>query len=76
MADAAAPLILSLLGDIGIALLWHDYALPVLIIVAKIVAILIPLLLAIAYWTFAERVSGPNRNNGRWGAERNILAFS
>lgn len=34
---------------------WQDYALPGAIIVAKIVAIIIPLLIAVAYLTYAER---------------------
>ena len=55
MAESAASLVSSLLGDIDIALLWHGYVLPAVIIVAKIVAILIPLLLAVAYLTLAER---------------------
>jgi NADH-quinone oxidoreductase subunit H len=49
------PLLLALLGDGGLALLWQDYAWPLIIIVAKIVLILVPLLLAIAYLTLAER---------------------
>jgi NADH-quinone oxidoreductase subunit H len=49
------PLLLSLIGDGWVALLWQDYALPVIIIVAKIVLILVPLLLGIAYLTLAER---------------------
>jgi NADH-quinone oxidoreductase subunit H len=35
--------------------LWQGYAWPGLIIVAQIVAILVPLLLAVAYLTYAER---------------------
>jgi NADH-quinone oxidoreductase subunit H len=35
--------------------LWEGYALPGALIVAKIVAILIPLLLSVAYLTYAER---------------------
>jgi NADH-quinone oxidoreductase subunit H len=34
---------------------WQDYALPGAIIIAKIVAIIIPLLVAVAYLTYAER---------------------
>ncbi len=34
---------------------WQDYALPAAIIVAKIVAIIVPLLVAVAYLTYAER---------------------
>lgn len=34
---------------------WQDYALPGAIIVAKIVAIIVPLLVAVAYLTYAER---------------------
>ena len=34
---------------------WHGYALPTIIIVIQIVAIIIPLLLAVAYLTYAER---------------------
>lgn len=34
---------------------WHGYALPTIIIVLQIVAIIIPLLLAVAYLTYAER---------------------
>ena len=35
--------------------LWHGYAWPGIIIVAQIVAILVPLLIAVAYLTYAER---------------------
>jgi NADH-quinone oxidoreductase subunit H len=35
--------------------LWHQYLLPILIIVLKIIAIIIPLLLSVAYLTLAER---------------------
>ncbi|HSR73028.1 MAG TPA: NADH-quinone oxidoreductase subunit H, partial [Kiloniellales bacterium] len=35
--------------------LWTGYALPTAIIVAQIVAIVVPLLLAVAYLTYAER---------------------
>ena len=35
--------------------LWQGYALPTIIIVAQIVAIVVPLLLAVAYLTYAER---------------------
>jgi NADH-quinone oxidoreductase subunit H len=55
MVSGPAPLVLSLAGDGDLALLWQDYAWPVLVIVAKIVLILIPLLLAVAYLTLAER---------------------
>ena len=55
MADGASPFFTSLIGNVSLALLWTDYALPLLIILAKIVAILVPLLLAIAYLTYAER---------------------
>jgi NADH-quinone oxidoreductase subunit H len=55
MVSGPAPLVLSLGGDGDLALLWQDYAWPVLVIVAKIVLILIPLLLAVAYLTLAER---------------------
>ena len=34
---------------------WTDYALPTVIIIAEIVVILVPLLLAVAYLTYAER---------------------
>ncbi|MFY7776867.1 MAG: NADH-quinone oxidoreductase subunit NuoH [Elstera sp.] len=34
---------------------WQDYALPTAIMVAKIVAIIVPLLVAVAYLTYAER---------------------
>ena len=34
---------------------WSGYALPTAIIVAEIVAIVLPLLLAVAYLTYAER---------------------
>ncbi|MEE8502624.1 MAG: NADH-quinone oxidoreductase subunit H, partial [Kiloniellales bacterium] len=36
-------------------LLWEGYAWPGIIIVAQIVAILVPLLTAVAYLTYAER---------------------
>ncbi|MGQ0677867.1 MAG: NADH-quinone oxidoreductase subunit NuoH [Rhodospirillales bacterium] len=36
-------------------LLWSGYALPAAIIVAQIVAIVVPLMLAVAYLTYAER---------------------
>ena len=55
MVDGAGSLLTPLLADLSLMLLWTDYALPVVIIVAKIIAILIPLLLAIAYLTYAER---------------------
>jgi len=35
--------------------LWHGYAWPGIIIVAQILAILVPLLIAVAYLTYAER---------------------
>ena len=35
--------------------LWHGYAWPGIIIVAQIVAILVPLLISVAYLTYAER---------------------
>jgi len=35
--------------------LWEGYALPAIVIVAQIVVILVPLLLAVAYLTYAER---------------------
>ncbi len=35
--------------------LWQEYLLPLIIIVAKIVAIVLPLLLCVAYLTYAER---------------------
>ena len=35
--------------------LWQGYALPGIIIVAEVVAIVVPLLIAVAYLTFAER---------------------
>ena len=35
--------------------LWYGYAWPGIIIVAQIVAILVPLLLAVAYLSYAER---------------------
>ncbi len=38
-----------------VELLWDGYALPLIIIVLQIVAILVPLLLAVAYLTYAER---------------------
>ena len=38
-----------------VELLWEGYALPLIIIVLQIVAILVPLLLAVAYLTYAER---------------------
>jgi len=34
---------------------WTSYALPTVIIVAEVIAIVVPLLLAIAYFTYAER---------------------
>src|SRR3984893_6441266 len=34
---------------------WHGYALPLVIVVAEILAIVVPLLLAVAYLTLAER---------------------
>ncbi len=34
---------------------WSGYALPTAIIVAEVIAIVVPLLLAIAYFTYAER---------------------
>src|SRR5581483_3840238 len=34
---------------------WHDYALPAVIIILECVAIVLPLLLAVAYLTYAER---------------------
>jgi NADH-quinone oxidoreductase subunit H len=36
-------------------LLWDGYALPTIIIVAQIIAIIVPLLVAVAYLTYAER---------------------
>jgi NADH-quinone oxidoreductase subunit H len=51
----SAPLLLSVPGGALVALLWQDYALPVIIILVKIVLILVPLLLGIAYLTLAER---------------------
>ena len=41
------------MGDLWV--LWDGYALPTIIIVAQILAILVPLLLAVAYLTYAER---------------------
>ncbi len=38
-----------------VELLWEGYALPLIIIVLQIVAILVPLLLSVAYLTYAER---------------------
>ena len=38
-----------------LAMLWSGYALPTVIIVAQIVAIVVPLMLLIAYTTYAER---------------------
>ncbi|MEQ8370968.1 MAG: NADH-quinone oxidoreductase subunit NuoH [Alphaproteobacteria bacterium] len=35
--------------------LWHDWLLPVIIILAQILAIVVPLLIAVAYLTYAER---------------------
>ena len=35
--------------------LWQEYLLPLIIIVAKIVAIVVPLLICVAYLTYAER---------------------
>jgi len=46
---------MTFLGDGALALLWQDYAWPVIVIVAKIVLILVPLLLGVAYLTLAER---------------------
>ena len=34
---------------------WTGYALPTAILVAEVLAIIVPLLLAIAYFTYAER---------------------
>jgi len=52
---ASGPLIVPLVCDGALALLWQDYAFPVVVIVAKIVVILVPLLVAVAYLTYAER---------------------
>jgi NADH-quinone oxidoreductase subunit H len=46
---------MTFLGDGTVALLWQDYVWPVVVIVAKIVLILVPLLLGVAYLTLAER---------------------
>jgi NADH-quinone oxidoreductase subunit H len=40
---------------VDLAALWQGYALPGIIIVAEVVAIVVPLLIAVAYLTFAER---------------------
>jgi NADH-quinone oxidoreductase subunit H len=55
MVDGAGSLLMPLLADFSLMLLWTDYALPVVIILAKIILVLIPLLFAIAYLTYAER---------------------
>ncbi len=52
---ASQPMLLWLLGDGDLAAFWQGYAWPFIIIVAEIVLILVPLLLAIAYLTLAER---------------------
>jgi len=52
---ASQPILLSMPGAADLAAFWQGYAWPFLIIVAEIVAILVPLLLAIAYLTLAER---------------------
>ena len=36
-------------------LFWTGYALPTVILVAEILAIIVPLLLGVAYFTYAER---------------------
>ena len=41
------------MAELGI--FWDGYALPTIIIVAQVLAILVPLLLAVAYLTYAER---------------------
>ncbi len=45
---------------------WHDYIWPTLWIVIKIVAIILPILVAVAYLTFAERkiIGGMHRRKG------------
>ncbi|MGB8274528.1 MAG: NADH-quinone oxidoreductase subunit NuoH [Alphaproteobacteria bacterium] len=48
-----APLLAA--ADITLLALWQDYLLPLIIIVAEILAIVVPLLVAIAYLTYAER---------------------
>ena len=55
MVDGSITHAVPLVADLSLLLLWSDYALPFIIILAKIVAIVIPLLLAIAYLTYAER---------------------
>jgi NADH-quinone oxidoreductase subunit H len=40
---------------VDLTALWQGYALPGIIIVAEVVAIVVPLLIAVAYLTFAER---------------------
>jgi len=52
---ASQPMLLWLLGDGDLAAFWQGYAWPFIIIVAEIVLILVPLLLAVAYLTLAER---------------------
>lgn len=52
---ASRPILLSVLGGGDLAMLWQSYVLPVVIIVGEIILILVPLLLAVAYLTLAER---------------------
>ena len=52
---ASQPILLLLPGSGDLAAFWQGYVWPFIIIVAEIVAILVPLLLAIAYLTLAER---------------------
>src|SRR6185437_595904 len=42
-------------GPVPMGSFWTGYALPTAIIVAEVLAIIVPLLLAVAYYTYAER---------------------